>query len=499
MIYILSIIGLNLLVFWRAFFYKYVIDDYTVAKCVCKDPAFYNKKENDGSITIECLKCHFKKQDRFAKNIWQNLWWHFIGEQYTNSFLAHSFAFTIHAINCILIYLVLGHNECAYYTALLFAVNPVTTQGGVWLSGKGYGMTTMMVLLMVGLKWIAPVFYWLTYSFAVSGILSPLLFIRSGLWFWIILIPVCFYVKWKWFKNALEYKYNSATDYQKKFKPANLILIFKTLGYYFCLCLMPTRLGVHHTYLYTYGLTKEESDYWLRLDKFFWIGIALGYILFTNFFWNYNLSVFGLIWFFIFIMQWCNLITVQQSIAERYAYLPAIGVMYMLVNTFLQYGKRGEEVLLAFFVYYVTRTSLHLPSYKDLLTAAQYNILNFPDSHAGWTWRGTIEYMYHRKFMAFESWLTGWKIRPNDFRLCNNLACLCTDMGLIEEAEKYIQLAASIPMQGREKEQDYFCKSELNRINAVKQARKFNMDKQAGRNDPCPCGSGKKYKKCCGR
>lgn len=23
--------------------------------------------------------------------------------------------------------------------------------------------------------------------------------------------------------------------------------------------------------------------------------------------------------------------------------------------------------------------------------------------------------------------------------------------------------------------------------------------KQAGRNDPCPCGSGKKYKKCCGK
>jgi preprotein translocase subunit SecA len=22
--------------------------------------------------------------------------------------------------------------------------------------------------------------------------------------------------------------------------------------------------------------------------------------------------------------------------------------------------------------------------------------------------------------------------------------------------------------------------------------------KQVGRNDPCPCGSGKKYKKCCG-
>jgi len=24
-------------------------------------------------------------------------------------------------------------------------------------------------------------------------------------------------------------------------------------------------------------------------------------------------------------------------------------------------------------------------------------------------------------------------------------------------------------------------------------------DKKVGPNDPCPCGSGKKYKKCCGR
>jgi preprotein translocase subunit SecA len=24
-------------------------------------------------------------------------------------------------------------------------------------------------------------------------------------------------------------------------------------------------------------------------------------------------------------------------------------------------------------------------------------------------------------------------------------------------------------------------------------------EKKIGRNDPCPCGSGKKYKKCCGK
>lgn len=26
-----------------------------------------------------------------------------------------------------------------------------------------------------------------------------------------------------------------------------------------------------------------------------------------------------------------------------------------------------------------------------------------------------------------------------------------------------------------------------------------NVDKKVGRNEPCPCGSGKKYKACCGR
>ena len=27
----------------------------------------------------------------------------------------------------------------------------------------------------------------------------------------------------------------------------------------------------------------------------------------------------------------------------------------------------------------------------------------------------------------------------------------------------------------------------------------IHTDKAVGRNDPCPCGSGRKYKKCCGK
>ncbi|MGC4017921.1 MAG: SEC-C metal-binding domain-containing protein [Muricomes sp.] len=32
-----------------------------------------------------------------------------------------------------------------------------------------------------------------------------------------------------------------------------------------------------------------------------------------------------------------------------------------------------------------------------------------------------------------------------------------------------------------------------------KQSGTIRKDKKVGRNDPCPCGSGKKYKKCCGQ
>jgi preprotein translocase subunit SecA len=41
-----------------------------------------------------------------------------------------------------------------------------------------------------------------------------------------------------------------------------------------------------------------------------------------------------------------------------------------------------------------------------------------------------------------------------------------------------------------------------NRAGAVKQEQKrmpVRRGEKIGRNDPCPCGSGKKYKNCCGK
>jgi len=37
----------------------------------------------------------------------------------------------------------------------------------------------------------------------------------------------------------------------------------------------------------------------------------------------------------------------------------------------------------------------------------------------------------------------------------------------------------------------------VRQMDAQKEAARLKVD--PGRNDPCPCGSGQKYKKCCGR
>ena len=36
-------------------------------------------------------------------------------------------------------------------------------------------------------------------------------------------------------------------------------------------------------------------------------------------------------------------------------------------------------------------------------------------------------------------------------------------------------------------------------VEAVSKAKPVRTGPKVGRNDPCPCGSGKKYKQCCGR
>ncbi len=203
------------------------------------------------------------KQDKTPKNKWQKLYWQIRGIKYSDPQVEHLISIIIHLINCELIYFAFGHiakdlipnsYQVSFLTALFFAVNPAGMQGSVWLSGKGYSISTMFILLM---WWICPLFYLATVPFSFNALFAPLLFIRKQ-WWWILLIPIYRHLAKGEKRVALE-RLDSATGKGREFSFKKAIIAIKTLGYYTCLALFPVRLGIYHTFLYTYTLTEADN------------------------------------------------------------------------------------------------------------------------------------------------------------------------------------------------------------------------------------------------
>jgi len=88
----------------------------------------------------------------------------------------------------------------------------------------------------------------------------------------------------------------------------------------------------------------------------------------------------------------------------------------------------------------------------------------------------------------------------------NGLEIIETKDGKIEDTHGKVEFIANFTHKGTRKihhesaefkKEDgkwYFSKGEF-----VPQKQFIRTDPKIGRNDPCPCGSGKKYKKCCGK
>lgn len=382
---------------------------------------------------------------RHFKNIFLEIWCTWKGDYYRSDkpFLPHLICFFLHWTNCLLVYFVFGHNSVSLLTALLFAVNPAGGQGSVWLSGKGYLTATTCILLMYAFKLAAPLFYWLSFPWSFSAAFAPVIFLFTPWWYLILLIPFMAVFKWRYCYKIIKDKTDITPKRTKKFTLRRIILYFKTLGYYFCLGVLPVRLGVYHNYLYSYGLTEEETRTWEKLDIYFFVGLGVMYVLITNLFWNYNLVIFGLFWFVALISQWCNFpVTIQQAIAERYIYLPLAGLMFFISSMIMELPDpwRGYAFV-AFFVYYAGRMIIHTESFRNIYFQVDHNLLNFPYCYAVWTWKGQVERARGAYFTALEAWFNGWKLRKHDFRLCNNIAVLLANIGQFKEAEDFLILA----------------------------------------------------------
>lgn len=463
---ILILILLNYIFFRRTLNYYYCVDDWENARCKCKKPNLVkgNIKRHGVNKEVEiCKTCGILKRTE-PKNLWQKFLWSFGGlvqvkgsedkniyTQYTNPMFDHSITLIMHIINCVLIYLAFGSNNVSFLTAILFSIHPAAMQGSsVWLSGKGYSAGLMFCLLAYWLKPLAPILYVIG-SWYMSVLVLPLVFIKTPYWFYIILIPLIFLYRKQQLKAAISFKYSMVMKTRNPFHWHNILLVFKTIGHYFTLCILPKRLGVHPEYLQMYGVTDKETKESLSLkDVYFWIGCAIVLTTGYMFFYQWSPVAFGLMWFFIFIMPWSNwMAAVHQPISERYTVIALPGALYALSNLIVN----QPIAYTAFIVYFATITNQFLPAYRHILDFAVYNIINFPRSFQGWLWKSDIERNFQLWERSFDSAMQAWVLRPDDFLVNNNIATLLLIQRKYKQAEQFLDCMAKAPMQNKEMEE----------------------------------------------
>ena len=469
--YIFAIIALNLAFFFRTLRYGQAVDDWENARCGCKEPDYVKAKQtrNGKDVDVEiCKKCHILKRiepknklEKFLLSF-GGIWWakdaqgnKLVTTQYTDREFDHLITMGLHIINCILIYLAFGHNNISFLTAVLFSIHPMAMQGSsVWLSGKGYAAGLMFCLLAWWLKPLAPLFYGIG-SWYVAVLVLPLVFLKTKFWFWIFLIPLGFYFRKKNLKDSIEFKYKMVSKTRNPMQWYNVILVPKTIGYYLSLCILPSRLGVHHTYLQMHGVTPWETKTSTSLkDKFFWIGIVAIFSTIYLFFFHWGNLAFGMMWFMIFIAPWSNWMgCVHQPVSERYGVISLVGALYALSNLIIGY----PWIMAAAFTYYITVTNYFLPAYENILNYAWYNVHNFPDSFQGWLWKSDLERNFRLTERSFDSAMQAWILRPHDFMVNNNLATMLLQQRKYKEAEPFMNAMRtaelySFELEGKRKE-----------------------------------------------
>jgi tetratricopeptide (TPR) repeat protein len=296
-------------------------------------------------------------------------------------------------------------------------------------------------------------------------------------------------------------KYELVSMTRKPFDWKNIILFFKSIGYCVCVCLFPTHLGVHHTYLERYGLTKEETKFALKFDGFLVLGLIITITMVYMFFWHWgNPITYGLFWFFLFYIPWANVCTIHQAFAERYVVLSLIGIMYAFVNIIVQLPLTYAIAIYYGFVgYYACRTQLYIKIYADVLRCAEHNCENFEDSAAAWRWRGGLERNLGLINEAFISWMKAWRLRPYDFVLCNNIASILCQRGQWEEAQKFMDMAKQCPLPTKDLEAKWKVRQdEFQRVYDEHKKKREEVERKLNahpRNAICPeCKI--KYKRC---
>lgn len=349
----------------------------------------------------------------------------------------------LHTVIAEYIYLAFGQSLIA---AILFSIHPMAIQVPVWWSGRYYGLSALIFLMVLAFGWIAVPFYFIAPAGIATVLFTPLLFIFTKHWYIALVFPILAWCSYRGIKANITSKVDGGVPKDLyKWKWINLIIVVKTFGYYSLACLLPIKNGFYNSFLATLGY----SNYWYSLNRHFWGGllavISMAVIWWFN---KFNFTGMGIMLFVLSLIPFLNFITVQQFTTPRYAYLPLIGFQVALVEMIFKLPIIPQSAILgALFLFYLDRTVRVMKHYKkDNITMIELDSQVFPDNPRLWYFR--YEHMLHKNnpIMAWAEATYGLKYLPEDCQLWFGLACASFELGDMNAASEFLRTSEKFMM-----------------------------------------------------
>jgi len=364
----------------------------------------------------------------------------------------HFITMLIHALVCVFIYTAFGSNDVSFLASFLFMVNPINNQGSVWISGRGYALPPLLVLMTMTFPILAPLTVGALMYFNIGFVIANIL----PLWSMSLLPFVIIYGIWYTRKIKHDLKQKAEKEMfaeDKKIHWTKIILVIKTFSFYTIHALIPIKTTFYHSYMQSMAGSGKAKAY--RLDRFFFLGLPI----IAGFMWKicftpWDLVSFGLVWWVVGLAPFLNAFRVSQEIAERYAYTPLVGLMLALAIVI-----QGHPMLIAgFIMMYATKLWFWMDSYQDDFYLVETSCINSPDAWFVWHVRALKRWDVQSNKEAMIMWTMAKMLSPNEFKVLFNLATMLQIHNNPAEALEFLNEAQRNIPEGQEEQSAHLIK-----------------------------------------
>lgn len=410
----------NILFYLKTFNFKYCSDDLT---------AFQDKKP--------------------FKNKWHRLFLQLEGSGKYDVQQDHLITLLFHALTCVFIYITFGKNDISFLASFLFAFNPITNQGSVWMSGRSYVLSALFVLASISFPYLGPILLAGAVYYNIGFFASFIIVFSSAWWLIFFLVPLMAF-HFKKMKAHVSSKMDQETvGEDKRIHIGKIVIAIKTFGFYLSHALIPTKTTFYHSFLQSMAGNEMMKKRAYAIEKYFFIGLVSLLAIFIYWIMTpWSMISFALLWWCIYIAPFLNIFRMNQEIAERYAYAPSIGLMYVLAVVII-----NHPILITFFItMYATRMWFFMECYKDDYFLTEMSCFSSSDSWYVWHTRAWQRFRNGSLREAAILWVMAKMISPKEFKVLVNLATVLKLNNQLKEAEEYLKLAEeNIPIGMEEK------------------------------------------------